>query len=124
MAEQVYECHNSQCTLGSRKEPGRFTGGMTREGIELLYGTITDDQMAEENLGIGEGYCPNCGTKGTPVTVDGEPLLHESLVGTDEYQDLHEAVNAKVLAGDLPAEEAQATLKELVAADTSTSEQP
>lgn len=117
LSNQVYECHNSQCTLGSRKEPGLFTGGMTEAGLELIYGTTTEEDRTTEGIGFGEGYCPNCGQKGTPATdQDGEPLVHESIVGEDPNQHFHDIVGSKVLDPNdsLKPEEAQAILEELV----------
>lgn len=117
---QVFECHNPACTLGSRKEPGRFTNGMTEAGLELIYGTTTEEQREEEGVGVGTGYCPNCGALGTPATDDeGEPLEHVSLVGDDPNQSLHDEVNAKVLNEEIAPEDAQAHLEQLVETETS-----
>ena len=43
-----------------------------------------------EGQDFGEGICPNCGTKGTVVGT------HESVVGDDPNQDVHDAIAAKV----------------------------
>jgi hypothetical protein len=57
MAEsKVYLCKNSACTLGTAGQPGRFTGGATREQITLLTG----DPDPKDH---GKGVCPNCGKK-------------------------------------------------------------
>lgn len=124
VSNQVYECHNPQCPLGSRKDPGRFTGGITEAQLETIYGTTTEEERTAENVGWGEGHCPNCGQKGTPVTVDGEPLIHESLVGEDPNQDLHEEVHGLVLNKEINPEDAQEALETLVDEKTSNSEQP
>jgi hypothetical protein len=64
MAEgTVYECANPDCTLGSRYDPGRFTGGISAELASDLTGTPVDDVTD-----YGEGYCPNCGVEGTEVS--------------------------------------------------------
>ena len=57
--DTLYECTNQACTLGSRKDPGRFTGGLTQEHAVNISG----DPEAE----YGEGICPNCGEKGKEV---------------------------------------------------------
>lgn len=75
MAETLYECNNPACVLGSRDAPGLFTGGITAEQVNMLYGTPVE--LLTEGDDFGEGVCPNCATKGTAV---GE---FESVVGTD-----------------------------------------
>jgi hypothetical protein len=54
---QVYRCENAACTLGSKSDHGRFTGGMTKEQKTLLTGDPEPDRF-------GEGVCPNCGEPG------------------------------------------------------------
>lgn len=119
----VYECHNPQCTLGSRKEPGHFAGGMSVEALEALYGTniYLEEYCIENNIGWGEGYCPNCGTKGT-VAVDenNDPMVHESVEGNDPNQHIHDLVKEKVFVGDIKPEKAQEEFEALL--ETSTSE--
>lgn len=120
---QVYECHNSSCTLGSRKQFGRFTDGMRQEGLELLYGTTTEEEREAEGIGWGEGYCPNCGTKGTPAEVEGEADIHESIVGDDPYHEIHKQVKARVLDEDdtsVTKENAQHVFLKLVDGATET----
>ena len=56
MARKEYVCKNPMCTLGSRKDEGTFTGGITKEQALLLSG----DPEAEH----GAGVCPNCGELG------------------------------------------------------------
>lgn len=62
MEPTTYECHNKSCTLGSRSEPGRFTGGISAEQLETLVGS--DAEKLVEAGKYGEGFCPNCGLKG------------------------------------------------------------
>lgn len=52
----VYLCENPACSLGEVGSPGRFTGGITREGALILTG----NPEAEH----GKGVCPNCGKPG------------------------------------------------------------
>jgi hypothetical protein len=54
---KVYTCQNKSCSLGTAGAPGRFTGGITAGMAHMLTG---DPEAAH-----GEGYCPNCGKKGT-----------------------------------------------------------
>lgn len=99
---QVYECHNKSCTLGSRTEPGRFTGGMTPEARNLLTGEPVEHMI--EGKDFGEGICPNCGELGKKT---GEK--HESVIGDDPLQKLHDKIGARVADPDdeLTAEDAQ-----------------
>lgn len=78
----VYECHNESCTLGTRSEPGRFSGGASQHTVML----ITGDPERE----YGEGICPNCCTRGEKVEDNFTPA-----VGEDPNQDLHDAIAAK-----------------------------
>lgn len=55
---KVYECTNKACTLGTPGQPGRFTGGATKDMIMMLTG----DPDPEHH---GAGVCPNCGQKAT-----------------------------------------------------------
>ncbi len=61
-AATVYECHNKACTLGTRQQPGRFTGGITADQVTLLTGAPAEH--LEKGKDFGEGFCPNCGAKG------------------------------------------------------------
>lgn len=54
---KTYLCGNQGCTLGTAGQPGRFTGGATKEQITLLTG----DPDPKDH---GAGVCPNCGQKG------------------------------------------------------------
>lgn len=56
---KVYECRNPACVMGSRKDPGRFTGGISPEQAFALSG--------EPDAPSGDGYCPNCGDPATPA---------------------------------------------------------
>ena len=56
MASKTFECQNPACSLGTVGNPGRFTGGITRDQATMLTG----DPEAEH----GAGVCPNCGKKG------------------------------------------------------------
>jgi hypothetical protein len=58
----TYECHNKACTLGSRFQPGLFTGGITADGVALITGQPAS--MLEKGKDYGEGFCPNCGEQG------------------------------------------------------------
>lgn len=53
MAPKVYLCQNKSCSLGNARQPGRFTGGISKEQAISLSG----DPEAEH----GNGICPNCG---------------------------------------------------------------
>lgn len=87
----VYTCHNKACSLGSLKDPGHFTSGMTPERKNLLTGDPVEGMV--EGKDYGEGVCPNCGEKGTATKQQ-----HESLVGSDPNQNHHDIVQAEVLA--------------------------
>lgn len=110
---KVYECRSKTCLLGSRTSPGRFTGGMTPENLNLLFGT-PGEECTEENEGTlwGEGVCPSCGEVAKDTGDE-----HVSNIGDDPYQDLHDEVGARVLddSDPLTKDDAQVTLKELVA---------
>lgn len=54
--KKFYVCRNTACTLGTAKEPGRFTGGISKEQALMLTG----DPEAKH----GAGICPNCGQAG------------------------------------------------------------
>lgn len=101
----VYECHNEACSSGSRVDPGRFTGGIAAEQVNLLTGAPVESLV--EGKDYGEGFCPTCGEKG--VSTDEE---HISVNGTDPYQDLHDEIQARVEDEDdsLTARGAQAAL--------------
>lgn len=53
---KTYLCTNKDCVLGTKGNPGRFSGGITQEQATMLGG----DPEAEH----GKGVCPNCGQKG------------------------------------------------------------
>lgn len=98
---RVYECHNSACPLGSRKDPGRFTGGITAEALNLKTGEPLEHIIAEGKF--GEGYCPECGEKATPEEPNeetGKTGYHDfsTADNADPYQELHEAVVADITA--------------------------
>lgn len=57
-----YECSNPGCSLGVVGSPGRFAGGITAEQVNILTGKPVDS--LKEGSDFGEGFCPNCGTKG------------------------------------------------------------
>lgn len=79
---KVYECENSSCLLGSRKQPGLFTGGASKE----LITTLTGDPEPEHH---GEGVCPSCGEKAKKSHTAPDPAK-----GKDPYQHLHEKATA------------------------------
>lgn len=115
MSLELYECDNPACTLGSRKEPGLFTGGMTAEGVNLLTGEPVESLT--EGKDFGEGICPNCGEKGKAT---GE--THESVVGEDPYQAIHDEVAARVNDKEDPLDSASA--QEAVLLEISKEEAP
>ena len=53
---KTYECANPACSLGTVGNPGRFTGGITKEQATLLTGNPEPEH--------GAGVCPNCGKPG------------------------------------------------------------
>lgn len=65
-ADTIYECTNvGACTLGTRDEPGRFTGGISAEQVALVTGKPLDHLVEDDDY--GDGFCPNCGRKGRPL---------------------------------------------------------
>jgi hypothetical protein len=87
----VYECHNPACTLGSRKEPGRFTGGITQAQAEALTG--------EPDTPYGDGYCPNCGDEGV-ATKD----KRVDSAGSDPLDHIHAKAREILARRDNPAD--------------------
>lgn len=86
----IYHCPNKTgCDLGSRGEMGSFTGGMSAEMKERLTGEPKD--TLKEGEDFGEGFCPNCGTKGIPT---GEE--HTSHEGEDPLAEVHKEADASV----------------------------
>jgi len=114
----VFLCQNTMCTLGSRKQEGRFAGGMTPEGRALLTGEPVES--FEEGVHFGEGVCPNCGVLGlSTADEDGNIQVHKVVekVG-DPHQDLHDEINTRVLdkKDPLTAVDSQEILKSAVEA--------
>lgn len=109
-SSKLYECTNAACPLGDRDNPGRFTGGITAEGLQLLTGAPAD--QTKEGTDYGAGFCPTCGKKGKAAGT------FEPRAGRDPNAKLHEQVAALVADPDNPttAENAQDALDELVAA--------
>jgi hypothetical protein len=106
----VYQCHNKACPLGSLKDPGHFTAGITAAQRNVLYGDPVENMV--EGVDFGEGICPTCGEKGTPTDI-----VHESLVGDDPYQALHDEVALQVQNEsntDVTTDNAQAKFESLV----------
>lgn len=66
--KQLYQCMNSSCPLGSAKDAGLFTGGISKEQVTTLTG---DPDPPKENY--GKGICPNCGKAGKEVEPKGDP---------------------------------------------------
>lgn len=62
---KTYECRNDACVLGTRGVPGRFTGGITAEQVNVLTGRPVEH--LKKGTGHGPGFCPNCGEKGEEV---------------------------------------------------------
>lgn len=60
-----YECQNSACSLGGIENPGRFTGGISKEQLNALTGRPVDDMKSGADY--GPGFCPNCGQKGAEI---------------------------------------------------------
>lgn len=99
----VYHCDEPTCTLGARGETGRFTGGITPEGLNRLKGTPVE-ACTPENEGElwGEGVCPNCGEATSPA--GDEYAVHEPLPpGDDPLQHLHDLAAAEDLAARVRA---------------------
>jgi hypothetical protein len=59
---KTYLCSNKACALGTSKEPGRFSGGITKDQVHLMTGKPVDDLKSGEDYGAG--FCPNCGQEG------------------------------------------------------------
>jgi hypothetical protein len=57
---KLYECSNPACSLGTVGNPGKFSGGATKQHITTLTG-----EPEPENY--GDGVCPNCGKAGKEV---------------------------------------------------------
>lgn len=62
MSNTVYRCENKACTLGTRGQPGYFTGGITADQVTVLTGKPAEH--LEKDKDFGEGFCPNCGERG------------------------------------------------------------
>jgi hypothetical protein len=101
---QVYNCVNPACVQGSRKDPGRFTGGITADQVNVLTGEPVENLVEGEHY--GEGFCPTCGEKGVPVTPnpdEGESDVHEFRDDkVDPFQDIHNKVASEVLDPEKP----------------------
>lgn len=54
---KTYLCDNPACPLGAQGQPGRFTGGITKEMATVLTGNPEPENH-------GRGVCPNCGQPG------------------------------------------------------------
>lgn len=63
---KIYLCKNAACSLGTVGNPGRFSGGITREQVTLLTGRPAE--QLEKDKDYGAGVCPNCGKPGTEET--------------------------------------------------------
>lgn len=87
---KIYECHNEHCPLGSRSDPGRFTGGITARQLEMLTGEPIGPEVVDPHAPI-EGYCPTCGYEGKATKEN-----HESHIGTDPLGWAHKEVEARV----------------------------
>lgn len=111
-AAAIYECQNPACTLGSRKGPGYFTGGITAAQKAMLTGD--PEESFSEGKDFGEGFCPVCGESGTTTGENHEIVEKKG----DPHQDLHDKVHARVQDPDdsLTADQAQGVLVALVAA--------
>lgn len=107
----AYRCTNEACTLGSRKQPGVFVGGATKEQITLMTGDPEPEHF-------GDGVCPNCGEPGEAY--DAEVDLTPT-AGSDPNQAAHDAIAARVADPDdeLKAEDAQHALHEVLGEERS-----
>lgn len=68
MAAKTYLCKNPACSLGSMKDYGRFTGGITAEAVQLLTGAPLESLKKGEDY--GDGFCPNCAAPGEAFDPD------------------------------------------------------
>ncbi len=59
---KTYLCTSAACSLGTVKQPGRFSGGISKEHVNILTGQPVDS--LEKGKDFGEGICPNCGQPG------------------------------------------------------------
>jgi hypothetical protein len=60
---KTYLCANPACVLGTVGNPGRFSGGIAKEQVNLLTGRPVEELKSGEDY--GPGFCPNCGAQGT-----------------------------------------------------------
>lgn len=108
--EALYRCENAACPLGSLQQHGYFTGGITAEQVSVMTGQPVDSLA--DGKDFGEGFCPNCATRGKK---DG---VHETLPkGKDPYDDLHQQIAERVSDPNdkLTMETSQDALEALVA---------
>jgi len=61
-------CETPACTLGTAGNPGRFTGGITKDQLNVLTGAPIDQMKSGEHFGAG--FCPNCGVQGRELTAE------------------------------------------------------
>jgi len=62
---KIYECENPACSLGVVGAPGRFSGGISKEQVNLLTGAPVDALQSGKDF--GPGICPNCGKEGKEI---------------------------------------------------------
>lgn len=62
---KTYECSNPACALGTVGAPGRFSGGINKDQVNLLTGAPVDSLKSGEDY--GPGFCPNCGVQGEEI---------------------------------------------------------
>lgn len=116
---QAYHCTNTACVLGSVKDPGRFTGGISAEQVNLRTGRPVEEMV--RGADYGEGFCPVCGDQGKPIEPnpdEGESGTHDFASGlrADPDQDIHDKVLAAIVdpdQHDVDANNAQAVVDEL-----------
>lgn len=113
MTLTIYECHEPTCPMGTRTQPGRFTGGATAGQVLALTGQpeLTDDGVQVADDVMLEGVCPGCGT----VTAATDDVHEAHAADGDPLEQLHQQVHAMVLDPDNPTtkETAQAVLNTL-----------
>jgi hypothetical protein len=95
-----------------------FTGGITRLqrsnvlGVPVTTDAVDAGELARLEAEVLDGVCPNCGVEGKRTKRTHEPHPMDG----DPYQDVHDAVHARVQDPDDPLvrEQAQAVVRAMV----------